>query len=188
MSRKLRPLAALALVALIGLISAGCGSNAPSETGTTGSSGTASSTGTASSADTGGKKNATDQDKAVKFAECIREHGVPHFPDPDAKGDFVFGIDVSPAVWKKAVDACKDLQPPGALSSKRSPNQQSASLRFAECIRKNGVKDFPDPANGQPLVDTTHIPSANAPGGMSILNAAMQKCRSILGLAAGGQG
>jgi hypothetical protein len=173
MSRKLRPLVALALISLI---SAGCGSNAPSETGA------ASSTGT------GGNTNAADQDKAVKFAECIRGHGVPHFPDPDAKGDFVFGIDVSPAVWKKAVDACKDLQPPGALSAKRSPKQQSAAVRFAQCIRENGVKDFPDPANGEPLVDTTRIPSTDAPGGMTILNAAMQKCGPVLGLAAGGQG
>ena len=179
MSRKLRPLAVLALAALIG---AGCGSSAPSETGT------ASSSGTASSADTGGTKKAPDQDKAVKFAECIRGHGVPHFPDPDAKGDFVFGIDVSPAVWQKAVDACKDLEPPGALSGKRSPKQQSAALRFAQCIRKNGVKDFPDPVNGEPLVDTTRIPSANQPGGMTILNAATHKCGSILRLAAGGQG
>jgi hypothetical protein len=179
MRRTLRPLVALALVVLI---SAGCGSNAPSGTGT------AKSTGTASSADTGGNKNATSQDKAVKFAECIRGHGVPHFPDPDAKGDFVFGIDVSPAVWQKAVDACKDLEPPGALSGKRSPKQQSAALRFAGCIRKNGVKDFPDPANGEPLVDTTKIPSTDRAGGMAILNAAMKKCGSILGLAAGGQG
>src|SRR3954452_23472967 len=117
MSRKPRPLAALGLVALISLISVGCGSNAPSETGTASSSGSASGSGTASSADT---SSATDQDKAVKFAECIRVHGVPHFPDPDVKGDFVFGIDVTPAVWQKAVDACKALVPPGALSGKRS--------------------------------------------------------------------
>jgi hypothetical protein len=176
MSRKLRPLVALALVALISLISAGCGSNAPSETGT------------ASSAGTGGNKNATDQGKAVKFAECIRAHGVADFPDPNAKGEFVYGVSVSPAVWKKAVDACKDLQPPGTLSAKRSSKQQSAALRFAQCIRENGVKDFPDPANGEPLVNTNHIPSANRPGGMTILNAAMHKCGSVLGLAAWGQG
>jgi hypothetical protein len=182
MSRALRLLAALGLVALVAVSGAGCGSNAPSETATANSSATAGSSATASD------DEATDQGKAVRFAECIRGHGVPHFPDPDAKGDFVFGVDVSPAVWHEAVDACKDLQPPGALSSKRSPKQQSASLRFAGCMRENGVKDFPDPANGAPLVDTTHIPSANAPGGMTILNAAMQKCHAVLGLAAGGQG
>jgi hypothetical protein len=182
-TRGLRPPAALALLALTSLISAGCGSNAPSESGTT-----AGSTAAAASTATAGNENATDQDKAVKFAECIREHGVPHFPDPDAKGDFVFGIDVSPAVWRKAVDACKDLQPPGALSGKRSPKQQSAALRFAQCVRENGVKDFPDPVNGDPLIDTTRIPSSNRPGGMTILNAATHKCGSVLKLAAGGQG
>ena len=187
--RKRRPPVALALVAVIGLISAGCGSNAHSETGTaTASSSGTAGTDTAGNADTGGNKNATGQDKAVKFAACIRRHGVPHFPDPDAKGDFVFGIDVSPVVWQKAVDACKDLEPPGALSGKRSPKQQSAALRFAQCIRENGVKDFPDPANGEPLVDTTKIPSTERAGGMTILNAAMHKCGRVLGLAAGGQG
>ncbi|WCB93379.1 hypothetical protein DSM104299_02092 [Baekduia alba] len=167
---------ALALVALTSLTSAGCGSNAPSTTGTAGSTGT------------GGSTSATDQDKAVKFAECIRNHGVGDFPDPDAKGEFRYGVSVSPAVWRKAVDACKDLQPPGALSSKRSPKEQTASLRFAECIRENGVEDFPDPANGDPLVDTTKIPSSNRPGGMTVLNAAMKKCGSQLGLTTGGQG
>jgi hypothetical protein len=183
MSRKLRPLAALAIVTLI---SGGCGSNAPSETGS--ASGTAGSSASTSGADAGATTKTTDQDKAVKFAECIRGHGVPHFPDPDAKGDFVFGIDVSPAVWQKAVNACKALQPPGSLSGKRSPKQQSAALRFAHCMRETGVKDFPDPVNGDPLVDTTKIPSSNHPGGMTILNAAMKKCGSVLGLAAGGQG
>lgn len=48
MSRTLRPWVALALVALIGLIGAGCGANASSESGTT------SSSGCASGADTGG--------------------------------------------------------------------------------------------------------------------------------------
>jgi hypothetical protein len=117
----------------------------------------------------------------------MRGNGVPHFPDPDAKGEFNFGVDVTPEVFQKAVRACKDLQPPGTLSARRSPKQQSASLRFAQCIRDNGVKDFPDPANGEPLVNTYEIPSANRPGGMDILNAAMQKCGGILGEAAGGQ-
>ena len=82
-------------------------------------------------------------------------------------------------MWQKAVDACKDLEPPGALSGKRSPKQQSAALRFAQCIRKNGVKDFPDPANGEPLVDTNRIPSTATTAGMSILNAAMHRCGAI---------
>jgi hypothetical protein len=170
-----RNLSSLAALAIVALISAGCGSSAPSGTGTV------------SSTATSGAKSVTDQDKAVKFAECIREHGVHDFPDPDAKGEFQYGVSVSPAVWTKAVDACKDLQPPGSLSAKRTPKQLSASLRFAQCVRDNGVKDFPDPANGEPLVDTRRIPSTDRTGGMSILNAAMQKCRSLMDNAAAGQ-
>jgi hypothetical protein len=163
------------MVALVSVISAGCGSNAPSETATAGNSGT------------GGDDKATDRDKAVKFAECMRENGVSDFPDPNAAGEFVYGASVSPAVFKQAVVACKDLQPPGTLSSKRGPEQQKAGLNFAQCMRENGVKDFPDPLNGEPLVDTTRIPSATTNGGMTILNAAMQKCRDLLAEAAAGQ-
>jgi hypothetical protein len=158
----LRPPAVLAVVALI---SAGCGAKT----------------------DTVAPEKATGRDKAVKFAECIRANGVPHFPDPDAKGEFVFGIDVSQAVWKQAVDACKALQPPGTLSAKRPPAQQKEALRFARCMRENGVKDFPDPVNGEPLIDTNRIPSSAASGGMTMLNAAIQKCRDLLAKAAAGQ-
>ena len=136
---------------MVALIGAGCGSNAPSET----------------PAPQPRRKTLTARDKAVKFAECMRAHGVSDFPDPDAKNDFEYGVSVSPAVWKQATTACKDLQPPGTLASKRTPKQQSASLKFAQCIRDNGVKDFPDPVNGEPLVDTYQIPSSNQPGGMT---------------------
>jgi hypothetical protein len=177
MRRTPRPPAALAMVALISLIGAGCGSKAPTESATT-----------PAAAATSTKTKLTARDKAVKFAECIRAHGVSDFPDPNAKNDFEYGVSVSPAVWKQATTACKDLQPPGTLSSKRTPKQQSASLRFAQCIRDHGVKDFPDPVNGEPVVDTYKIPSSNRPGGMTILNAAMKACARGLKLAAGGQG
>lgn len=171
MSRRRRPLAALAPIAMVALISA-CGSSAPA---------------TSSSGSSGGDTPASKYEKAVKFADCIRAHGDSGFADPTASGEFVGGINVSPAVWQKAVDACKGLQPPGTLSGQRSPEQQSGALKFAQCIRENGVTDFPDPVNGQPLVDTTKIPSASEPGGMSVLHAAMQKCRNALAAVIGGQ-
>jgi hypothetical protein len=185
-------LVALALAGLIGLISAGCGSNASSETGAAGITGTTRSPSrpdTSSTGDTssGADKKLTKQEKAVKFAECLRANGVPHFPDPDPNGDFTFGVDVSGEVWLTAVDACKALKPPGALSSKRTPAEQSASLRFAQCVRDHGVKDFPDPVNGEPLIDTYKIPSSSKPGGMTILNAATNKCGGIVKSSAGGQ-
>jgi hypothetical protein len=173
MSRKLGPLAALAVAALIG---AGC-SNASSENGSS-----------------GGNKNATNRDKAMKFAECMRDNGVSEFPDPDASGGLTIdgvlngsSLDPSAPAWKAAIGACKDVQPPGFTGDHEvSAEEQETRLEFAQCIRDNGVKDFPDPATGEPLVDTNRIPSAATDGGMSILNAAMQKCRG-LGAAAGAQ-
>jgi hypothetical protein len=154
---------------LVALLIAGCGSSPPS---------TASSTTTP----TATAKKATAREKAVKFAECIRAHGVSDFPDPDAKNQFEYGVSVSPAVWTRAVGACKDLQPPGTLSSKRSPQEQSGALKFAQCMRDNGVKDFPDPANGEPLVDTTKIPSLGnrSPRTDPVFAPAMDKCRVAL--------
>jgi hypothetical protein len=171
MSRRLRPLVALTAVVLISMLSAGCGSNTPS------SSGTASNV---SDADNGRTKPTNDQANGVKFAECIRNHGVTDFPDPDAKGEFNYGVSVTPAVWQRAVNACKALEPPGALSSERTPKAQTAGLKIAQCIRENGVKDFPDPVNGEPLINTYKIPSTDRPGGMTALNAAIANCRPLM--------
>jgi hypothetical protein len=161
-SRRLGPLAALAVVVLIG---AGC-SNEPAENGSAGNS------------------NA-NYGNAVKFSKCMRDNGVSQFPDPDASGGLTIdgvlngsSLDPSTPVWKEAIGACKDLQPPGFTGDDEvTPEEQEGRLEFAQCIRDNGVEDFPDPAEGEPLVDTNRIPSAAREGGMSILNAAMQACR-----------
>jgi hypothetical protein len=170
---RLRLPAALVMLALIG---AGCGSGsaANGDTGTTVDAGNPS------------KKKTAVRDEAVKFAECMRDNGVSEFPDPKGSGGLTIdgvvngsSLDPDGPSWKRAIAACKDLQPPGFTGGgKRSSRQQSAGLEFAQCIRENRVKDFPDPVDGGPLVDTNRIPSANRPGGMTILNAAMQKCHA----------
>jgi hypothetical protein len=191
MRRTLRPLATLAMVALIGVISAGC-SNALAGTGSSGGNTTATPTSptvaptAVPATGSSGGNNTTNRDQAVKFAGCMRANGVSKFPDPDASGKLTIdaiangsSLDTSSAAFKKAISACKDLEPPGFTGDKRSPEQQKAALKFAQCIRDNGVTDFPDPAPDGPLVDTNRIPSAERNGGMSILNAAMQKCRGL---------
>jgi hypothetical protein len=126
---------------------------------------------------------ATTRAKSVKFAECMRANGVAAFPDPDASGALTIdavangsSLDTSSAAFTRARSACKDLEPSGFTGHTRSPQQQEAALAFAQCIRDNGVRDFPDPAKDDPMIDTNRIPSAATRGGMSILHAAMQKC------------
>jgi hypothetical protein len=135
-------------------------------------------------AGSGDSSAATDHEKALKFAECMRSNGVSEFPDPNASGTLSLDgvvngskLDPSSPAWKTAIGACKDLEPPGFTGRKRSPKEQEAGLKFAQCIRGDGVPDFPDPTRDSPLVDTNRIPSAASPGGMSVLHAAMQKCR-----------
>jgi hypothetical protein len=185
MSRK------LAVVALIGA-GTGC-SNASNDDAANNNNDAASSSDAASSNDAASNDDDADNttadnsDQGVKFAECMRENGVGDFPDPNASGQFEYGVSVSAAVFTAAVHACKDLQPPGTLSADRTPEQQSAALEFAQCVRDNGVKDFPDPVEGEPLVDTTRIPSSDTPEGMTILNAAMAKCGDLVAETMGDQ-
>jgi hypothetical protein len=169
MSRTLWPLAALAMIAVI---AAGCGN---------GSAGTGNS-----AAASGGNSTAATHEKAVKFAECMRANGVSAFPDPNASGELTIdavangsSLDTSSAAFKQAMSACKDLEPPGFTGGKVTPKQRTARLKFAQCMRDNGVPDFPDPTPDGPLVDTNRIPSAATESGMSALNAAMHKCGAI---------
>jgi hypothetical protein len=125
-------------------------------------------------------------DKAVKFAECMRNNGVAGFPDPDPSGALTIdgvlngsSIDPNSAAWKNAIGACKKLQPAGFTGNKVTPAQRKPRLAFAQCIRDNGVPDFPDPTPDGPLVDTNRIPSAATAAGMSALNAAMHKCGAV---------
>lgn len=121
--------------------------------------------------------------QGFKFAACMRANGVKDFPDPDASGQLTIdaiangtSLDTNSAAFKQALGACKSLQPAGFTGEKRTADQQAAALRFAQCVRDNGVKDFPDPTAESPLIDTNHIPSAGSGAGMSILHAAMKQC------------
>ena len=105
---------------MVALIGAGCGSNAPSETGT------------AASAD------APPVRRRMKFADCMRDNGVSAFPDPDASGELTIdavangsSLDTNSAAFKQAISACKDLQPPGFIGQKRSAQKQESALKFA---------------------------------------------------------
>jgi hypothetical protein len=96
---------------------------------------------------------------AFKYASCIRDHGVPSFPDPHVTTT-PGGGSVSQAVpasaglspkFRAAQKACRGILPaPG----KGGPDHQGPSkqvlLAFARCLRSHGISDFPDPnAQGQ---------------------------------------
>jgi hypothetical protein len=88
--------------------------------------------------------------KALAYAQCMRSHGVPSFPDPDTQGHLptlqVGRNGVSQQAVQSAQNACRNLNPGG---SQGSAQQQQATLtqalNFSKCMRAHGVPDFPDP-------------------------------------------
>ncbi|WP_433372019.1 hypothetical protein ACQPZX_48640 [Actinoplanes sp. CA-142083] len=90
------------------------------------------------------------ESKAVKYSECMRQNGVPSFPDPDANGRILLqagpGSDLNPesAAFKQAQEKCKEFAPEGA-GQQGSAQQQADMLKYVRCMRQNGVPNMPDP-------------------------------------------
>jgi hypothetical protein len=172
---KPRRIPAFLAAGLLVIIVAGC-SNGAADTG----------------AGSGGNNTSAAHDQAVKFAECMRQNGVSGFPDPGASGAFTIdaiangsSLDVSSPAFRQAMSACKTLEPPGFTGATRSPEQQKAALQFAQCVRDNGVSDFPDPAPDGPIIDTSRMPGAPSAHSIPGFQAALQKCGAIYGDAMG---
>ena len=86
----------------------------------------------------------------MKFAECMRDNGVPEFPDPDASGELTFddgveALDPEAAAWKPAIGACKDLQPPGRSPAKRDPRSSSGAPRVRPVHARQRRAGLPGP-------------------------------------------
>lgn len=141
------------LLAAFGLLAAACGGD-PSSPGIA-SLGSRTTTTVAVSpggpAATGTKGYA----ETLAYAQCMRSHGVPNFPDPNSDGDFLVqgnkvngqaGVDPKSAAFQAADKACRHLLPNGGLMT-QAEQQQAVSqlLKFVQCMRSHGV-NMPDPS------------------------------------------
>src|SRR6476469_2851426 len=62
----------------------------------------------------------------------------------------------------------------------RTPEQQEAALKFAQCVRGNGVPDFPDHATAQdPLIDNTKIRGGASARSIPELRPAVDACHDF---------
>ena len=107
------------------------------------------STASPSSSLTSAASTPTQQVGAVGFAQCMRAHSVPKWPDPDSSGAFdktkitMQQLGVSSTALQAAQDACQHLLPPASITQQRLNAAQA--LQFAQCMRSHGVPSFPDP-------------------------------------------
>jgi hypothetical protein len=84
---------------------------------------------------------------ALKFSECMRSHGVPNFPDPNAAGAIqASGLNPGSTSFQDATKSCRHLLPNGGVPT---PAEQATALaqalKFSQCMRSHGITGFPDP-------------------------------------------
>jgi hypothetical protein len=155
------------------------------------------------SSPSGSGASASAQSSGIAFAECMRSHGVPNFPDPTACSGggvqiqasqragsgqtmTVNGVPVSAPAFQSASQACNSKLPhggkgpPGGITAIRAK-----ALKMAQCMRSHGVPNFPDPqvtsgpggGVGVKLGGSGSGIDPNAPA----FKSAQQTCGSIVG-------
>jgi hypothetical protein len=96
------------------------------------------------------------QQDAFRFADCMRSHGAPNFPDPTSSPHDIKpslspnSADTRSPAFQSAATACQHLLPGGALptqSEAHSPAQIAAFVAFAHCMHSHGFPSFPDPTS-----------------------------------------
>ncbi len=172
--RSIRSSHLLAAAAVgLGVTVAGCsGGSEPPSGASAGSQATAATGGS-------GSAGATPLAQAVAYAQCVRSHGVPNFPDPvqTPSGGYGYrtaGIDPNSSAFQGAIEACKSLPSPWSSTGQQlSPAQQQAWLNWAQCIRVHGLANFPDPTFSGREVRDSGIASRTPQ-----LQSAMDACKS----------
>jgi hypothetical protein len=115
----------------------------------------------------------------LKFAQCMRENGVPDFEDPkvDENGELdglglPKGVDLETA--EAARDKCQKYLPNGGAAEEMNPEGVAKIRAYAKCMRDNGMPDFPDPdSDGRIRFESGKTPDPDSPE----LKAADEKCK-----------
>ncbi|MDA8291325.1 MAG: hypothetical protein M0Z33_06540 [Actinomycetota bacterium] len=125
----------------------------------------------------------------LRFAACMRSHGVPGFPQPtissNGKGVGIkiapgSGVDPGSKSFVSAQGECRKYLPAGggAHAATITPAQQADYLKAAACMRSHGIVGFPDPVfNGGQV--SFPIPTGMSPSSTSFLRA-RQICEALI--------
>jgi hypothetical protein len=118
-----------------------------------------------------GKPHGVSASAGIKFAGCMRSHGVSNFPDPSSgKGGIQItpgsGVNPQSPAFQSAQKACTKFLP-GPPSGGRSGSEarKLVLLKLAQCMRRHGFSTFPDPTTSSP---TSGPPSLGSRFGLAI--------------------
>lgn len=144
------------LIGLLALSGAACGED---DDGGGLASADGDSTETAS-ADSGGGSDSDDiAEQGLAYSQCMRDNGIAEFPDPTTtEGGFNLqlpeGMDPEDEDFKAAEAACEDQRPSPEGGEPLDPEEYAELVEYSECMRENGVADFPDPQpDGSLIID-----------------------------------
>ena len=119
----------------------------------------------------------TPYQQALAYAQCMRSHGEPGFPDPDSQGLFsdLGPVNMHPPQYLSANQACGHLLPAYTVTPAQRQRDLSRALKFSACMRAHGILSYRDPtvlANGN--IEAGGNPG---PGSSPQMQAAWQACR-----------
>ncbi len=115
--------------------------------------GTIAACGSSSKSETTIASNGNSQ--GIKFAACMRAHGVPDFADPTGggiQGTAGSGVDPASPAFKTAQQHCQALLPSGQGPGQATSEQAARALALTRCMRAHRVSGFPDPTSSQPSI------------------------------------
>jgi hypothetical protein len=148
-----------AAVAGTALLAAACGSGSPSAAA-----------------------GSTTYQQALAYAQCMRSHGEPGWPDPNSQGNFTIGpadhVGMGSPQYQSANKTCVHLLPNGGQDTAAQLNKDlSQALKFVACMRSHGIPKFADPTvqDGHLVIRGGGGFGPNSPQ----LQAAQRACRSL---------
>lgn len=121
--------------------------------------------------------------RGLEYAKCMRQHGVPNFPDPE-RGPGGTGVAIkldkntaSSPKFASAQRACRSLQPGGGPKSGGGKVDATKIGPWADCMRSHGVPDLPDPKNKGNALELDLTGTGVNPRSAAFENA-VQACKS----------
>ena len=85
----------------------------------------------------------------VKYAGCMRSHGVADFPDPNVSGNGIKLVlpasMVNSPKFASASAACRKYAPAKIKPPQITAADQADYVKAAQCMRSHGIVGFPDP-------------------------------------------
>jgi hypothetical protein len=84
----------------------------------------------------------TAYQRELAYAECMRAHGMPSWPDPQSNGTFAGSFNFGSPAYQSANRACAHLQGGTPATAEQFQQDVGRALKYAACMRAQGIANF----------------------------------------------